>query len=90
MKKSGVMITIWAVEAMLSTDGKLPVNVKFIFDGEEEKGSPNFKTFINANKELLKADFAVNADGMQYSETYSVNFDELKRRSSIGVQCKNC
>ena len=44
--KSGVMITIWAVEAMLRTDGKLPVNVKFIFDGEEEKGSPNFKNFI--------------------------------------------
>lgn len=66
--KSGVMITIWAVEAMLRTDGKLPVNVKFIFDGEEEKGSPNFKDFINKNKELLKADFALNADGSQYSE----------------------
>ncbi|MBL7763705.1 MAG: M20/M25/M40 family metallo-hydrolase, partial [Chitinophagaceae bacterium] len=67
--KSGVMITIWAMEAMLRTDGKLPVNVKFIFDGEEEKGSPNFKNFLVKNKELLKADFAVNADGSQYSET---------------------
>ena len=54
---------------MLRTDGKLPVNVKFIFDGEEEKGSPNFKKFLNKNKELLKADFALNADGSQYSET---------------------
>ena len=67
--KSGVMITIWAVEAMLKTDGKLPVNVKFIFDGEEEKGSPNFKKFLDQNKELLKADFALNADGSQYTET---------------------
>lgn len=67
--KSGVMITIWAVEAMLKTDGKLPVNVKFIFDGEEESGSPNFKNFLNENKDLLKADFALNADGVQYSET---------------------
>lgn len=67
--KSGVMITIWAVEAMLHTDGKLPVNVKFIFDGEEEKGSPNFKNFIHRNATLLKADFALNADGSQYSET---------------------
>lgn len=67
--KSGVMITIWAVEAMLRTDGKLPVNVKFIFDGEEEKGSPSFKNFLDKNKELLKADFALNADGTQYSET---------------------
>jgi len=67
--KSGVMITIWAIEAILRTDGKLPVNVKFIFEGEEEKGSPSFKNFINKNKDLLKADFALNADGVQYSET---------------------
>ena len=67
--KSGVMITIWAVETMLRTDGKLPVNVKFIFDGEEEKGSPSFKNFLDKNKDLLKADFALNADGSQYSET---------------------
>ena len=67
--KSGIMVTIWAVEAMLRTNGKLPVNVKFVFDGEEEKGSPSFKKFLIANKELLKADFALNADGSQYSET---------------------
>ncbi len=67
--KSGVLITIWAVEAMLRTDGKLPVNVKFIFDGEEEKGSPSFKNFLDKNKDLLKSDFALNADGSQYSET---------------------
>jgi len=67
--KSGVMITIWAVEAMLRTDGILPVNVKFIFDGEEEKSSPGFKNFLIKNAALLKADFALNADGSQYSET---------------------
>ena len=66
--KSGVMISLWAVEAMLRTDGKLPVNVKFIFDGEEEMGSPNFKTFLENNKALVKADFALNADGSQYNE----------------------
>jgi acetylornithine deacetylase/succinyl-diaminopimelate desuccinylase-like protein len=67
--KSGVMITIWAVETLLKTDGKLPVNVKFVFEGEEETGSPNFRNFLIANKDLLKADFALNADGSQYSET---------------------
>ena len=53
--KSGVMITIWAVEAMLKKDGKLPVNVKFLFEGEEEIGSPNFKNFLEKNKELLNS-----------------------------------
>jgi acetylornithine deacetylase/succinyl-diaminopimelate desuccinylase-like protein len=67
--KSGVLMTIWAVEAMLKIDGKLPVNVKFIFDGEEEKGSPSFKKFLDKNAALLKADFALNADDSQYSET---------------------
>ncbi|MBS1730776.1 MAG: dipeptidase [Bacteroidetes bacterium] len=67
--KSGVMISMWAVEAILKTDGKLPVNVKFVFEGEEEIGSPNFRKFIIANKYLLKTDYALNADGSQYSET---------------------
>jgi acetylornithine deacetylase/succinyl-diaminopimelate desuccinylase-like protein len=66
--KSGVLVTIWAVEAMLHKDGKLPVNVKFMFEGNEEVGSPFFKTFLENNKDLLKADFALNADGPQYSE----------------------
>ena len=66
--KSGVMTSIWAVEALLSKDGKLPVNVKFLFEGEEEIGSPNFKNFLEKNKELLQTDFAVTADDIQYSE----------------------
>ncbi len=67
--KSGVMISMWAIEAMLKNDGKLPVNVKFLFEGEEEIGSPNFKKFLEANKELLRADYAVTADDAQYSQT---------------------
>jgi len=67
--KSGVMIPIWAVEAMLSKDKKLPVNVKFIFEGEEENGSPSLRNFLSSNKELLQADFALDADGVQFSDS---------------------
>ena len=67
--KSGVMVPLWAVEAMLQQDKVLPVNVKFLFDGEEEIGSPNFRKLLMDNKELLKADFALNADGAQFNET---------------------
>ena len=67
--KSGVMIAVLAVEAMLSKDGKLPLNVKFLFEGEEEIGSPNFKNFLEKNKELLHTDFAVTADDAQYSDS---------------------
>ncbi len=67
--KSGVMISMLAVEAMLKTDGKLPVNVKFLFEGEEETGSANFKDFLEKNKDLLKTDFAVTADDAQYNDS---------------------
>lgn len=67
--KCGVMIPIWAVEAILKKDKALPVNVKFLFEGEEEVGGPNLHKFMINNKELLKADFALNADGGQYSES---------------------
>ena len=67
--KSGVFTAICAIEALLRTDGKLPVNVKFLFEGEEEIGSPNFKKFLENNKDLLKTDFAVTGDDIQGSET---------------------
>ena len=43
-------------------EGKLPFNVKFIIEGEEEIGSKNFTQFCKDNKELLKADFAMVSD----------------------------
>ena len=84
--KSGVMISIWAVEAMLSRDGKLPVNVKFLFEGEEEIGSPNFKNFLAKNKELLHTDFAVTGDDAQYSD--SVPAITLSSRGSVQLEFK--
>ena len=44
-----------ALESMLQTAGKLPVNVKICFDGEEEVGSPNLAPFVEANQTLLAA-----------------------------------
>ncbi|MBC8509209.1 MAG: dipeptidase [Chloroflexi bacterium] len=59
--KGQVAATINAVEAILST-GELPVNVKFIIEGEEEIGSPNLPDFIDEHKEMLSCDFALNPD----------------------------
>ncbi len=67
--KGGLMIAVWAVEAMLKANGTLPVNVKFVFEGGEESGSPGFKKFLEENKAMLQADFAYNADGGQASVT---------------------
>ncbi len=59
--KGQVAASINAVEAIVKT-GTLPVNVKFIIEGEEEIGSPNLSKFIEDHKEMLTCDFALNPD----------------------------
>lgn len=54
---------IKAIESMLAANGRLPVNVKLILEGEEEIGSPSLETFVVANKELLAADTGLVSDG---------------------------
>jgi len=61
--KCGVWLNLKAFESMFQTDGKLPVNVKLFFEGEEECGSPNMQPFVEANKELLAADALILCDG---------------------------
>ncbi len=59
--KGQVIASIAAIESILETS-KLPVNVTFIIEGEEEIGSPNLGAFISENKQLLSCDFALNPD----------------------------
>jgi acetylornithine deacetylase/succinyl-diaminopimelate desuccinylase-like protein len=51
-----------AVEAFIESQGGLPVNVKCIFEGEEECGSPSLEPFIHEHQDLLAADVAVISD----------------------------
>lgn len=66
--KGGMLIPILSIEAMLKTVGRLPVNVKVFFEGQEEIGSPHLPPFIKANGALLKADMIFSADGSQWAE----------------------
>jgi len=60
--KGQMFVHVAAVEAMLATDGKLPVNIKFLLEGEEEIGSKNLESFIASHLDLLKADAALVSD----------------------------
>ncbi|RMG89408.1 MAG: dipeptidase [Chloroflexi bacterium] len=60
--KGQVFVHVKAVEALLQTNGRLPVNVKFIVEGEEESGGESLAAFIPANKEKLAADVALISD----------------------------
>ena len=60
--KGQLFAHIKAIECYLKTEPALPVNVKCIFEGEEEIGSPHLTAFIVRNKRALKADAAVISD----------------------------
>ncbi|MCR8641881.1 dipeptidase [Paenibacillus sp. N1-5-1-14] len=61
--KGQLFIHAKVVEAWLHTYGKLPVNVKFCIEGEEEITSPNLPAFLEANKEKLSCDIVLISDG---------------------------
>lgn len=67
--KGNMLGPILAVEALLQTAGTLPLNVKFIIEGQEEIGSPQLSQFIADHKDLLACDLVLNADAGQWSET---------------------
>lgn len=61
--KAGVWGNLKTFEALLRANGSLPVNIKIMFEGEEESGSPSIEAFVEANKERLQADALLNCDG---------------------------
>jgi acetylornithine deacetylase/succinyl-diaminopimelate desuccinylase-like protein len=63
----GQMLThIKSAEAWLKVQGRLPVNLKFLIEGEEEVGSQNLERFIAQNAERLACDCVVISDGAQF------------------------
>jgi len=66
--KGQLYMHIKTVEAILQADGRLPVNVKFLCEGEEEIGSPSLGKFLEDNREYLSADIAVVSDSAMFAE----------------------
>lgn len=67
--KGNLLAPVLAMEALLRTTGRLPVNVKCLFEGQEEIGSPYMDEFVSAHRDLLACDLVLSADGGQFSET---------------------
>lgn len=71
--KGQVLYEIEAARGLLRTEGRLPVNLKFLIEGEEESGSPNFEDLLERSRELLASDLAVVSDtGMWARDVPSV------------------
>jgi acetylornithine deacetylase/succinyl-diaminopimelate desuccinylase-like protein len=64
--KGPMLIPIKTAEAYLKTEGKLPINVKFVIEGDEERGSAPLGAFVASRAAQLKADFVLSADGAMW------------------------
>jgi succinyl-diaminopimelate desuccinylase len=65
--KGQMMTHVKSVEAWMKTEGRLPVNVKFLIEGEEEIGSEHLAPFVRAEAARLAADYCVISDTCQFA-----------------------
>ena len=71
--KGQVLYELEAVRGLLATEGRLPVNVKFLVEGEEEVGSPHFEALLARERDRLACDVVVVSDtGMWAPDVPSV------------------
>jgi acetylornithine deacetylase/succinyl-diaminopimelate desuccinylase-like protein len=75
--KGQLLIHVKAIESYLKTEGKVPINFKLVFEGEEEVQSVNLDKFLEDNREMLKCDLAIISDTAMFGRdlpalTYSL------------------
>ena len=66
--KGQLFMHLKAVEAWMAAAGRLPVNLRFFFEGDEEVGSEPVEAFIAEHADLLKADVCVVSDGDTFDD----------------------
>lgn len=77
--KSGCLAFVKAAQAYLETQGAPPINLVFLFEGEEEVGSPHLEAFVEKHKDLLACDASIGLDG-------GVNRTSLKPEIHLGIK----
>ncbi|WP_298227579.1 M20/M25/M40 family metallo-hydrolase [Gryllotalpicola sp.] len=64
--KGPVFLVLKLAQAFQTQEGGLPLNVKFLIEGEEEIGSPNLPAYVREHSDELAADLVISADGAQW------------------------
>ena len=65
--KGNLFLTLKVVEAFAALRGRPPVGLIFLFEGEEEIGSPHLQAFIHEHRDLLRADAVMSADSVMWA-----------------------
>lgn len=86
--KGNLLLPIIACEALLETDGELPVNIKFLFEGEEEIFSPSLISFLKKHHDQLTSDLAVSADGSVGSKEEPTLVKGLRGMCALQIDVK--
>jgi acetylornithine deacetylase/succinyl-diaminopimelate desuccinylase-like protein len=81
--KSPIVALLAAVDALRAEKIPLRVNLKVIFEGEEEAGSTNLQRTLEAHKDLLGADLLITADGPVHQSGRQLVF--FGNRGDIGL-----
>jgi acetylornithine deacetylase/succinyl-diaminopimelate desuccinylase-like protein len=64
--KGPVLLVLAMARALLDREGALPLNVKFLLEGEEEIGSPHLAGYVRDHAAALAADLVISADGAMW------------------------
>jgi acetylornithine deacetylase/succinyl-diaminopimelate desuccinylase-like protein len=67
--KGPVLLVLKLLQAMVAQRGGLPVNLRFLFEGEEEIGSPHLPAYVRARAHELACDLVISADGAMWRPT---------------------
>ncbi len=83
--KGQVFMQLIAIEAWIKTVGRLPVNLRLLFEGEEEIGSVHLASFITEHAAQLGADFAVISDTPMFDQDVPAICYGLRGLASLEV-----
>lgn len=86
--KGQVYAHVKGAEALIKTTGTLPVNLKFLIEGEEEISSPNILPFIEAHRDELKSDVVIISDSAMLAPNTPTITYGLKGIAYIEVRVK--
>jgi acetylornithine deacetylase/succinyl-diaminopimelate desuccinylase-like protein len=68
--KGQIFAQIAAARSWLEVANELPINVKFLIEGEEETGSPHLSLFVSEHRDLLAADLVYTSDGPVHNDAH--------------------
>ncbi|WP_439569354.1 M20/M25/M40 family metallo-hydrolase [Sphingopyxis sp.] len=83
--KAGVMVALNAFRDPAGIAAQLGVNVKFFFEGEEEKGSPNLAAILRAHRGKLGGDLWVMVDGPRHTAGYRAMVLGVRGVVDVGI-----